>query len=127
MPNPGEEVSPDRSAALDALTAESERMGLYDTAPDHIGGVNEMVEAAAKAYSGAPFPSTRAINSMRAALESLGVDLAVLAELKAGTRKAVRMTTVTLPSGREGVVPNVGDVFHEMNTFIAPKTPEAAR
>lgn len=29
----GEEVYTDRSAALDALTAESQRLGLYDTPP----------------------------------------------------------------------------------------------
>jgi hypothetical protein len=78
----------------------------------------EMLSEHAKRHYGA---------KARAALTSLGLPLpdlqwaaenaAVARALRSGELRAVRVTPVTLPSGREGRIPNVGDVF------AAPKSP----
>lgn len=90
MTGMGEDVYTDRSTALDALTEESQRMGMYGDAPD----VEKMVEAAARAMfdlredDGAHWSNQWDrefhINDARAALESLGIPLSVLAALRAG-------------------------------------------
>lgn len=92
----GEEVYTDRSAALDALTEESQRMGMYGDASD----VQKMVGAAATAISeatrnnfremlGKPVGSRNIVDPARASLESLGIPLSVLAAIRAGTAKVV--------------------------------------
>jgi len=105
----GEEVYEDRSAALDALVEESERLGLYGSAPDsnHIGGITEMVEKASRTLAerhwidktamGAHRPVAMAeyvgrtwrcfSEDARAALESLGIPLTVLADVIAERKR----------------------------------------
>lgn len=119
----GEDVYTDRSTALGALTEESQRMGMYGDAPDvdTAAMMRETANAICRSHNVNPGQFTPAgggerygdlfVDDARAALESLGIPLSVLAELKAGTRKAVRVETFKLPSGREGHIPNVGDVF----------------
>ncbi len=132
MTGMGEDVYTDRSTALDALTEEGQRMGMYGDAP--YSPVEAMVEAAAKPIYDELYTPNLVEGSVwpheweyckqhaRAVLESLGIPLSVLAELKAGTRKAVRVETFKLPSGRNGCIPNTGDVFD-----ASPKTTEKPR
>lgn len=133
----GEDVYEDRTTALDALTAENERLGIYGAETDASGSEAEddaafdmrlrAMRAIQCAFAEANGQSISAMKIARSALLSIGLPLpdlqwaaenaAVVRALRSGQLRAVRVIQVTLPSGRKGSIPNVGDVF------AAPKSP----
>lgn len=143
----GEDVYTDRSTALDALTEESQRMGMYGDAPDVEKMVAEASAALIARRSGLSMDDTRHIvtapefwryatcikGDVRAALESLGIPLSVLADLKAGKLRVAEAYAETRPCPKCGIERTMlercaaEDCPDAWVFDAAPKTPEAAR
>lgn len=142
MTGMGEDVYIDhkanREAVLDELVAESQRLGLYGDAPDN--AVEDMVEAAAKPiydelYTSdlkggfCPHEWEYCKQHARAALESLGVPLEVLAAVKVGTMAVVPVSpppAYSQDGNRRWEWANMIG-WGRLRSGPAPKTPEAAR